>query len=1054
MGDSRVFADSRSVAGTITRIRLENFMCHSNLEIELCPWVNFITGQNGSGKSAILTALCVAFGCRAKGTQRAATLKDFIKTDCSYATVEVEVKNQGHDPFKPEKYGAAIIIERRISHSTSSTILKDFQGRKVASRREELQELIEHFNIDVENPCVIMSQDKSREFLHSGNDKDKFKFFYKATLLQKVEDLLKNINGLLMSANGLVGELEATIKPIEKELHELQVKIKNLEHLEEITQQVQQLSKKLAWSWVYFVDKQLEDQSLKLAVLKDRIPKCQAKIDSEVNKMESLMDLFTKKKARVAQMMEKTSEVRKSQGDLKHSISMATKTKLEIEEEIGRGTNYIKKLLKTASLLQQQVQDMQEQHVINTQAEACEIEEKLKELEYIVDSANATLTRLKKDEEDILESLSKRESELQRITEEIDKCRQKENEVNGAIRKLRQHKSNKVTAFGGNKVIDLLQSIERYHQRFNKPPIGPIGAHLALIEDDRWGLAVENALGKLLNAFIVTNHKDSLLLRTCAREARYSNLQIFIYDFSRPRLNLPFNMLPQTNNPTTLSSVQSENDTVLNVLVDMGAAERQVLVENYDAGKAVAFDKRIANVKEVFTLDGYKMFSRGSVQTVLPPNKKIRTGRLCSSYDEQIKKLEQEASVAVRNSEELRKRKRDAESYMNDLKGELRDAKARRVYAERNLYPKELELRDMKKSFATESKSSDAPNADELHQEISTIQEQIHEKEILLEKLQGRRNEVEKEALELKLSFENLCETAKGDLNAFEEAEGELMKIEKDLQAAEAEKAHYERIMNTKVLPDIKVAEAHYRELEKERKENHGKASIICPETDVEALGGLLDGRTPEQLSAQLNRVRHRLEQESQRCSESIDDLRMLYEKKQLKILKKQETYKGFREKLKACEEALNSRRNKFKRNITLLKRQLTWNFNGQLGRKGISGTIKVNYDEKTLGVEVKMPQDASSNTVRDTRGLSGGERSFSTLCFALALHDMTESPFRAMDEFDVFMDAVSRKISLDTVVDFALEQGSQWIFITPHDISMVKQGDRIKKQQMAAPRS
>ncbi|CBI38669.3 unnamed protein product, partial [Vitis vinifera] len=70
---------------------------------------------------------------------------------------------------------------------------------------------------------------------------------------------------------------------------------------------------------------------------------------------------------------------------------------------------------------------------------------------------------------------------------------------------------------------------------------------------------------------------------------------------------------------------------------------------------------------------------------------------------------------------------------------------------------------------------------------------------------------------------------------------------------------------------------------------------------------------------------------------------------------------------------------------------------------------------------------------------LSSGERSFSTLCFALALHEMTESPFRAMDEFDVFMDAVSRKISF---VDFALAQGSQWIFITPHDISMVKQGE------------
>ncbi|KAK2975814.1 hypothetical protein RJ640_022831, partial [Escallonia rubra] len=47
----------------------------------------------------------------------------------------------------------------------------------------------------------------------------------------------------------------------------------------------------------------------------------------------------------------------------------------------------------------------------------------------------------------------------------------------------------------------------------------------------------------------------------------------------------------------------------------------------------------------------------------------------------------------------------------------------------------------------------------------------------------------------------------------------------------------------------------------------------------------------------------------------------------------------------------------------------------------------------------------------------------------------MTEAPFRAMDEYDVFMDAVSRKISLDSLVDFASAQGSQWIFITPHDI-------------------
>lgn len=38
-----------------------------------------------------------------------------------------------------------------------------------------------------------------------------------------------------------------------------------------------------------------------------------------------------------------------------------------------------------------------------------------------------------------------------------------------------------------------------------------------------------------------------------------------------------------------------------------GSAERQVLVQDYEVGKSVAFDQRIPNLKEVYTSDGYKM---------------------------------------------------------------------------------------------------------------------------------------------------------------------------------------------------------------------------------------------------------------------------------------------------------------------------------------------------------------------------------------------------------------------------------------------------------------
>ncbi|RZC69200.1 hypothetical protein C5167_032305 [Papaver somniferum] len=1043
------------MGGIIKKIHVENFMCHTSLDIELGECVNFITGQNGSGKSAILTALCVAFGSTAKGTQRAATLKDFIKTGCSYALVCVEIKNQGEEAFKPEIYGDVIIVERRVTESSGSTIaLKNHQGKKVASRRADVMEIVEHFNIDVENPCVIMSQDKSREFLHSGNDKDKFKFFFKATLLQQVHDLLHNIDDQLYTANAQVEEYESSIRPIMKELNELKAKIKSMEHVEEISHKIKQLTKKLAWAHVYHEDRMVQEQTAKLEKLKERIPACQAKVDRQLGKVKELKEHLAEKRNQIAHMMEKTTEFHRLRDELQQDLTLVAKSKHELEEEHTRKRNHIQKLVKRVSSLEKQIYEFQEQHVKNTQVEESELEEQLKAHQDEFDAATACITRLKEEENALTEEVSMTMRMVDQYVREIQEAESKRRDILADISELRQRNTNKVTAFGGNKVIQLLQVIERRHRDFKIPPIGPIGAHLNLVGGDRWALAVETAVGMWFNAFIVTDHEDFLRLRECAREINY-NLKILIYDFSRPRLNIPDNMLPQTNHPTVLSVLQSDNPTVLNVLVDMGHAERQVLVINYEAGKSVAFDQRIPNLKEVFTSDGTKMFSRGLVQTTLPPNKWIRSGRLCGSVDGQIDSFEEEASKIQDKVRQGQVRKRDVEGSLQDLQGRLNAVKRRRLNAERDLTSKELKLQDLKdscNSYAAEPSSSSA-NVNELREEILKIDEEIKEKEVFLEKLQDRIKEATEKAKEVKPSIRNLSESAKGDIDALDRAGQELIRLEDELITEERAKSHYEGLMHSKVLPDIEEAEKTRQQLQSKLQENIKKASNFCAESEVEALGGCA-GETLEQLSAHLNKLTQRREQESQRYSESIDDLRALHEKKERKIIRKKQTYEAFREKLDACQKALQLRKSKFDRNASFLKRQLTWQFNKHLTNKGISGNIKLSYEEKTLALEVKMPQDTSNNNVRDTRGLSGGERSFSTLCFALALHDMTEAPFRAMDEFDVFMDAVSRKISLDTLVKFAVEHGAQWIFITPHDISMVTPGERVKKQQMAAPRS
>ena len=72
-----------------------------------------------------------------------------------------------------------------------------------------------------------------------------------------------------------------------------------------------------------------------------------------------------------------------------------------------------------------------------------------------------------------------------------------------------------------------------------------------------------------------------------------------------------------------------------------------------------------------------------------------------------------------------------------------------------------------------------------------------------------------------------------------------------------------------------------------------------------------------------------------------------------------------------------------------------------------------------------------------------------------LALGDESDSPFRAMDEFDVFMDAVNRRLSIETLLNFARENvDKQFLFITPQDISAVDAtAADIKIQKMRAAR-
>jgi chromosome segregation ATPase len=93
---------------------------------------------------------------------------------------------------------------------------------------------------------------------------------------------------------------------------------------------------------------------------------------------------------------------------------------------------------------------------------------------------------------------------------------------------------------------------------------------------------------------------------------------------------------------------------------------------------------------------------------------------------------------------------------------------------------------------------------------------------------------------------------------------------------------------------------------------------------------------------------------------------------------------------------------------MTLLTRQQRWQlfkryiaarartmFTYLLSERGFKGALKINHLEKLLDLKVQ-PDETKQDRGGQTKGLSGGEKSFSTVCL---LWDAIGAPIRCLDE-------------------------------------------------------
>ncbi|XP_026063103.1 structural maintenance of chromosomes protein 6-like [Carassius auratus] len=350
--------------GIIESISLRNFMCHSMLgPFAFGPNVNFVVGNNGSGKSALLKALIVALGVKDHTTNRGSFIKGFVKEGESSADVSITLRNRGRDAYKPEVFGQSIIVDLHISSEGMKTYeLRSKAGRLVSSQKEELISILDHFNIQVDNPVSILTQEMSEHFLHSNGEGDKYKFFMKATQLDQMKEDYSYIMKTKTMTQNTVEKHRETLQELKRKYHEKEERYKSLTSLDEMQKKLDELKNQMAWALVAEVEQEMKPMRERITAEERSTVKYDQKVEEWEAKVQESYRILGQLQDQLEGVTQRMQQLQPQCAELK-SRAQACNTDLKAAEaSLHRKKTNLRDLEKDKDRLNKRIQKLKHRY--------------------------------------------------------------------------------------------------------------------------------------------------------------------------------------------------------------------------------------------------------------------------------------------------------------------------------------------------------------------------------------------------------------------------------------------------------------------------------------------------------------------------------------------------------------------------------------------------------------------------------------------------------------------------------------------------------------------
>jgi chromosome segregation ATPase len=624
--------------------------------------------------------------------------------------------------------------------------------------------------------------------------------------------------------------------------------------------------------------------------------------------------------------------------------------------------------------------------------------------------------------------------------------------------------------------------------KFRGPILGPIGSYLKIASGkEQFATIAELALGPgILDRFIVTNDQDRKTFQQIRKNMGcQQDCGIFQVEQSA-RYNIPAPH-PVPGIETVASVLNISDDLVFNSLVDTCRIDNRALAKSREESERLLLVQDKNN-------GGYSV--RGKLKAVycLPTGDHwtVKDGSIAIVGNEKPLK----GTIGIDRSAALAEARRESQELQNELK-EFRQEEAK-IKHEHTEHQKEWNVKkrasqtndkEMEKYLAKiESLKAEKDSVANFDTDTSEYENDMTEAHHRVQELKDResslKEEMEEKAPEVRALKKQLKEVKIRNETVLEDmkmAEDELnMYIQNMSQQAEKIEKKREKIRQLQTILAKQEAKAQeiaveanrklrrartmaFKRTQKKQRKRDGldnsqesEPSRVPTEEELEWFGIQEVDNDPRYYEPRIALQQAIIEKERTRRGVANELPATVYQR----YVRAKKTLEGKLTQISNIEQHLDllfqdlkARQSRWCGFRDLIARNASIKFDEIFNMMGASGELVFNTKLETLELIVQKDSADANSQQMDVNALSGGERSYATIALLMALGESVETPFRVMDEFDVFLDTVTLKLTIDILIKMAKEMGHrQFIFITPQDVSNLTPDPQLKILKMTPP--